>query len=404
MGIPTSETPAIKGHADAGPSAAERWLACPASVTLTRGIERASTHYAREGTAAHSVAEMILKGQRVPDTVTVEGESIAVTEDMLEHVSVYTRLIDMLRDTADFGFVEKRLSLDWWFAPDVVTEPVFGTADYVGYDSQQKQLTVVDLKYGQGHAVEIINNPQLMIYALMALGLFESDFPVKIQMVIVQPRTKDPIRTHTILLSELTRWADKELRPALARIGAGDTSESPGDWCRWCARAGTCSALTQTAIESAKDIFKSDKSKTPSPEYLSDSELSEILGKAELISAWVTSVRTEVETRIKNGHPVPGYKLVQKRAVRKWKDAALTEQVLLDTGFRRTDFMSAPEMLSVAQVEKMLKKSGYKYEMLESLITKESSGLTLARSDDAREGFECSPSSVFSPVLVGYDG
>ena len=399
---PRRQNDELKAHADAGPSAAERWLVCPASVTLTRGVERKSTAYTREGSAAHAAAELILLGKPVPEIITIEDEAILITEEMLEHISVYTRFVDMLRATSDFEAVECRVNLDWWFAPQPLPEPCHGTADFISYDSKQRTLTVVDFKYGQGHAVEVENNPQLMIYAMGALGLFDFEFPVKVQMVIVQPRVATPIRSHTILLNELTRWAETTLKPALTRIGAGDASESAGDHCRWCTRAGTCSELTQTAIDAARLTFSNQSSSEPSPSDYSSSELSEILNKAELISAWVTKVRTEVEERIKNGADVPGWKLVAKRGQRKWisEDAAAFEfsNLLGDVAYEPRS------LLSPAQMEKQLKKIKADMKVLDRHVVKESSGLTLARSDDAREGIDCSPSSVFAPVLVGFDG
>ena len=70
-------------HAACSPSSAAMWLACPASVTLTKDMTRPSSKYAREGTAAHKVAEMTLKGDIfLPDKVTVEGNEYIVSPGM----------------------------------------------------------------------------------------------------------------------------------------------------------------------------------------------------------------------------------------------------------------------------------------------------------------------------------
>ena len=42
------------------------WLNCPASITLAEGRTRPSSRYAKEGTAAHSIAQMILNGDLFP--------------------------------------------------------------------------------------------------------------------------------------------------------------------------------------------------------------------------------------------------------------------------------------------------------------------------------------------------
>jgi hypothetical protein len=64
--------------------------------------------------------------------------------------------------------------------------------------------------------------------------------------------------------------------------------------------------------------------------------------------------------------------------------------------------MTEPELKSPAQIEKLLRAAGYTTQFMEQLISKESSGVTLVRSDDRREGISVSPASVFTKV--GFDG
>ena len=48
-------------HAKLSPSASERWISCPASIRMeasVRGEEEKESFYAREGTAAHALAEI----------------------------------------------------------------------------------------------------------------------------------------------------------------------------------------------------------------------------------------------------------------------------------------------------------------------------------------------------------
>ena len=76
----------LEGHADASPSAASQWLNCPASVTQARGRERKATPYTREGTAAHEVAELMIHGLQIPSSIEVEGETIEITDEMIERI------------------------------------------------------------------------------------------------------------------------------------------------------------------------------------------------------------------------------------------------------------------------------------------------------------------------------
>jgi hypothetical protein len=227
--------------------------------------------------------------------------------------------------------------------------------------------------------------------------------PKKIRMVIVQPRAPgNPVRAYTISTSELLQWADKVLKPAIARIGNGDTSENSGEWCRWCVRAGSCDALHKRALIAAKASFSDEGSmKLPVVSSLPSSDLSEILDQAELISAWVSKVRAEAVSRIEGGETVSGYKLVAKRGLRKWvnEDAAIEE--FLDTGLDAESIFAPREIKSPAQMEKTLKREGFDPKILETLVSRDSSGVTLVREADEREEVDVSripASSVFSAV------
>src|SRR4029077_9129710 len=87
----------MSAHAACSPSSAAMWLACPASVTLTRDIPRTSSKYAREGTAAHHVAEKILRGDVVlPDKITVEGEEFIISPGMCRALNPYVTHVQAL--------------------------------------------------------------------------------------------------------------------------------------------------------------------------------------------------------------------------------------------------------------------------------------------------------------------
>ena len=60
-------------HALASPSSAGMWMTCPASITKANGRTRPSSVYAREGTAAHKIAEMVAGGD-IPGAVVLIGQ------------------------------------------------------------------------------------------------------------------------------------------------------------------------------------------------------------------------------------------------------------------------------------------------------------------------------------------
>ena len=391
------------GHADASPSAASQWINCPASVTQARGRVRKATPYTREGTAAHEVAELMIHGLQIPAMIEVEGETIEITDDMIEHARTYVDYVDKRKHGAWSFATEVRVSLDW------LAEPVHGTADTLllyteesdDGSAQETVLEVVDLKFGKGYAVVAEDNPQLRIYGLGALETndrlltqFSSDEVIdKVRMTIVQPRLSGGpgIEMKTISALELRLWNSAVLEPAVEKIAAGDPTEVPGDWCRWCVRAGECRALADKTLLEVQSAF------SPIPEQvvrgLDNNELANALDKAEMITAWINLIRAEASSRVDVGQTIPGWKLVPKRAMRKWIDEDDAEDALRKAG---VDINRIVKLVSPAAVERDLKACRMSIDILKPLVVKESSGTTLVRAEDLREGLALDAKSVFS--------
>jgi hypothetical protein len=394
-------------HADAGPSSAKTWMLCPASVTLSRGKPRKGSTFAREGTAAHAVAELLIKGEPVPPTIEVEGEVITISDDMLDYVAPYVAFADMTEATADFFAVEQRVTLEAYFPMNQMPEPVFGTADMIAYHEASRKLTIVDFKYGKGVKVDAKNNAQGRTYALGAAALLAAKgFPLlnEIEILIFQPRVNPDPSRETLSRVELVTWFENELKPAIERIGAGDTTETPGE-CLFCLRIGECRAAGRSAVEASRLAFDDGKVVAPETSSLTNEEIGDILTKAELIEKWIKGVRAEASSRIDAGQTVPGWKLAPKRAQRKWKDEEAAAQAFLKRGLTRLEVYET-ELRSPAGMEKVLKAGGMTKEgialVLKDLVVKESSGTTLVEDSDNRPAV--SLKSIFdaapAPALI----
>jgi hypothetical protein len=236
----------MNAHALASPSSAAMWMACPASVTLAEGRVRPSSVYAKEGTAAHRIAEMIIGGNLFPPSkITIEGTEFVVGRDMLQHLNPY---IDHVQALGLLGYkirTEQKVRL---YAAGGL---VWGTADCVA--SRGKNLVVLDLKYGKGVPVGP-DSAQLKIYALAAMETFRMK-PSRITAVIHQPRLDPQPKSITWTFGELDGWDCYSLRPAIDRIVSGDTTEIVGSHCRWCVRRDECHAYAHQKSAAAADIF-----------------------------------------------------------------------------------------------------------------------------------------------------
>jgi len=118
---------------------------------------------------------------------------------------------------------------------------------------------------------------------------------------------------------------------------------------------------------------------------LSDAELASILDRLDVIEPWIASVRKLAHERLEAGQAVPGWKLVPKRALRRWADEDHT-QVLHELTADGIDAGDVTEikLLSPAQVEKALGKKLYEA-VVAPHVTKISSGTTLAPDGDPRQ-------------------
>jgi hypothetical protein len=129
-----------------------------------------------------------------------------------------------------------------------------------------------------------------------------------------------------------------------------------------------------------------------SPLHLSEDEIAEVLENADVIETWLTAVRGLAYTAIADGRDIPGWKLVPKRAVRKWKDARLVKQRLASEGL--SGFLTE-DLVTPAQAEKLAKKQGIQLDLFD-LIDAESSGMKLARETNSAEAATRTAASEFA--------
>lgn len=339
-----------------------RWAKCPASVRLSVDMPNVSSSYAQEGTNAHDLAEKIL--------TNVKTDLSGYDDEMVDAVMTY---VDYIRSfTPTWMKVEERFHLES-LHPDL-----YGTSDCILYFSEEKLLSVIDYKHGKGLAVEAENNHQLMYYALGALMKTKAACS-HVEMVIVQPRCfhpVGPIRSWKVSVSDLIDFS-ADLVDYAKKTEDPQAPTFAGDHCRFCPAAPLCPTLHETAIVSAQEEFSPAFSYNPE-------KLGDILGKIPAIEAWAKSVKDFAFREAQEGRVPPGYKLVPKRANRKWRNEEDAEHFLLiELGLSCVEARKDPQLKTPAQIEALLPKEDRK--RLEEIVLKESSGDTLAPVADKRQ-------------------
>lgn len=363
-------------HAILGASSSYRWKACPGSVRLIGllpdALREESSPYAKEGNAAHNVAEWCLRMQEPARTLRgqwahpegpignrkLDADWWRITDEMVEAVQLYLDTIWEHKSRLQGA----QLLIESSVKPLAERDDMFGTADAILIEPFGK-LEVFDFKYGRGHVVEVEFNDQALFYALGALELVGDDSSVSdVTIGIVQPRAyheDGAVRLWTPDVAQVRAEAD-QLRSAARATEDPSAPLIPGEaQCRFCPAAGRCPALKQLALSVAADDFPDDLDSTPTlmlPDPTDPEQLAKALRFAEMIEVWPREVRKMAYYAAQAGTEIPGYKLVRGVKRRVWKDE---EQVLFDLKNLNTlpgDYLSTPELKSPKQLEAVMGK------------------------------------------------
>mgnify|MGYP003587214610 FL=1 len=216
-------------HALLSASSSHRWLNCNPSARLELEFADSESEAASEGTAAHALCEHKLRKtlkmrSKKPVSRFDCDEMDACTDGYVEFVM--EAIEEAKRDCGDpLVLIEQKLDFSC-YVPDG-----FGTGDCLIV--ADKRLHVIDFKYGQGVLVDAVENPQMMLYALGALRLFDSLYDIEtVSMTIYQPR-RENVSTWTIPVSDLRERAENTLVPRAALACKGEGEYKAGEHCQF---------------------------------------------------------------------------------------------------------------------------------------------------------------------------
>jgi len=397
---------ATSSHAFLSPSAAHRWMNCPAAPSLESQVEDKGSVFAAEGSLAHAICEAKLRainGRKSDITYYQEDNDNALWEEhalykpeMEEHTDyyrdcVFNKLEEARKTTRDAKLIiEQTLDFRTWI-PDG-----FGTADAIII--ADGTIEVIDFKYGKGVQVSAHKNPQMMIYALGALEGFENDYDIKqIRMTIIQPRL-DSVSEYEISVEELQNWGAYELRVKAEAaykckdnpIVAEKTEQKAGEWCKFCAVKARCKALAELARTSVAEH--------QDPKLLTAEELAEVLKNTTTIKAWVSAVEEYALQQAIDGTRYPGWKLVEGRSIRVVKDSAALAAKLKENGYADSAIYKPQELMTITALEKLVGKKLFS-EIAGDLLVKPQGKPTLAPESDNRKEWS-SAASDFEGIEI----
>lgn len=397
-------------HSPIGASSAHRWFECPGSINLIKKApKQESSKYAEQGTAAHWALQHCLDDEKDPwDFVgRMAPNDYELEEEDIEAVIEAIELIDLER--ADGKYI---VDTEIMFDLSCIFPGLFGTGDIVLRSSDLKTLKVFDYKHGKGVPVEVYENKQLLYYALGAINWScseETGIPLDmlgwdnvfdiVEIGIIQPRCSHqdgPLRKWEVPHGRLEQFAAELKAHAEATVKA-NAPLSAGNHCRWCPALPICGQVEKRTQELAKvdftPISDPENLNLPEPEEMTPDRISKILRFEETISSWLTGVKGYAQELLNMGKEVPGYKLVAKRANRKWNDEEDAFKFL--AGQFGEEELYESKFKSPAKIEKLL---GKRKGEIKELWYKPEAGFTIAPEHDKRPAILAGPGQDFQEL------
>ena len=357
-------------HALLSASSSHRWLACPPSARLCENYEDTGREYAQQGTDAHSLCEHKLKLLLGMETADPIAELSFYDEEMEECACGYAEYVLSLVDEAKKTCKDPVVLIEQKLDFSRFVKDGFGTGDCVII--ADGTLYIIDYKHGKGVEVSAVDNPQMMLYALGALELFDGIYDIDtVQMAIYQPR-RENVSVCVMEKDDLLQWAYNDLMAKAKLAYDGEGEFNAGEHCRFCKAKAVCRKRAEYNLELAKYDFEM-------PATLEDDEIAAILIKADELAAWAADVKEFALQQALSGVKYDGFKIVEGRSNRKYTDENAVADTVKKAGFDPYE----PTLLGITAMEKLLGKKKFA-EILNRLVEKPQGKPALVPETDKR--------------------
>jgi hypothetical protein len=182
----------------------------------------------------------------VPDTLYGKP----VTSEMRAGVRLVTSWLQSYAHTHRVQTVHPEISFEM---DGLYGHPVRGTSDLVVV--AEDEVCVVDYKFGRGW-VDAAGNAQMQMYAIGAAyhvnPLVDGRYANHIRTVIIQPRTRDPVREHVLPRPALDRFfgTTRDTVNTIKRHML-QAPRYAGDHCNFCRLRPTCDTYAEHVFKGA---------------------------------------------------------------------------------------------------------------------------------------------------------
>jgi hypothetical protein len=343
-------------HSVYSPSAAKRWLSCPASIRLTnaakeRGLLDDNTSpYALSGTAAMAVLEEML---RAPGAAYEEAfvAAMALRQDAAEGF----RLIDNDDSRRAICKAAERLralvrNADLWGVEERVVisdgDPlIWGTADFWALTDACQTLTVVDYKHGAGYLISAEGNQQLLLYAAGLMRNHLHNYPIrKVRLAICQPRHPEASADGWDEVEEDPAFVRAFMRAVLDRLEqAANEPPVTGEHCQYCPALLACPARRAEFEELVT------MAETVAPEQADAEMIAKAVRMKKRVTDWIAAAERVGLKMIQAGAEVPGLRTRTRAGALAWT-ASDSEVIAALSQFVPEDEIKSVSVLTPTQV------------------------------------------------------
>lgn len=357
-------------HALLSASASHRWLNCPPSALACTQVEERASPYAQQGTDAHALCEYKVGKALGRKLQNPEGHLENFDAEMDDCTDEYRNyVLEQLEQAKKLCpdpqvLIEERLDFSRW-VPDG-----FGTGDCVIVSD--RELHVIDFKYGVGVLVNAEDNPQMRCYALGALDTYDGIYDIEtVKMTIFQPR-RDNISTASMDKDELLAWAEDTLAPAAKLAYEGGGEFHAGEHCQFCRVKATCRKRAEHNLEMARYDFAV-------PDTLEPSEIAAILSRIDELVSWGSDIKDYALQQALSGVKYDGFKVVEGKSNRRFTDEAAVASTVHGAGYEPYE----KKLLGITAMTSLLGKKRFD-ELLGGLVMKPPGKPALVPEKDKR--------------------
>lgn len=286
--------------------------------------------YAIEGTQAHAVLQAALEN-KVRDAREAHRDYSYLFDVDLDdgtnefYLAIDTALnyvYDLFDQHPDAAvYIEQHIPVPVTNAPGEAD----GFADLVVYVPSLRKVYVIDYKHGAGIAKEADCRQLKQYGAGVVFGLL-ADVPDvdDVTLVIIQPRAfhkLGPIREHQTTAYELWMYLE-ELDEVIRQATQPDAPLTPGqEQCRFCDGVAFCPAREAVALQVANTHFAQVRDLNnglPEVHRIDLQRLGTIRAHAWALRKWLDDVEDRCYQLAREGHAIPGAKLVEAQAKRRY--------------------------------------------------------------------------------------